>query len=482
MKITKTKLLAFVMALALLALAACSTGDPQVKPEDRLLMADGRLFYGADETGPYGARVVDDPFGEIVSTVKPDEVPTEDGQSNFGEIGATYVRPTSEDDEFIMVEIDEAWYVFYAEKPTQPEPTSSSQTEPATIESTTEPSEEPETETTDPPTELATEATTAPPTEPATDPQSIITQPSPIGKPPEITVTVNGQPVEYSIGLNMWDGAIVDRLDTLQFIMMEDSGIEVPYIKLGGTIAVEFKDNPPATVTLHDKIINTDGSSRYAEQVTEELPLERDGDKLSSEFVANPAAFLSSNSADYEDGNTYRGFYLRCKWDNGNDCEYGFVVRTDAGSIGNTAIRSEYTPEMFADDLFTYLRRNLSAETYGGMYKEISESSAKVVIWVVDSDEYSRVLGEYKNELCEVEVKESSCSLSDMEAMKESIRALGNLRENIPNMGTDEQTNRLRIELFENADSDFVSTLQRLIDNSGIRSYVEVGTGRRRTN
>jgi hypothetical protein len=37
------------------------------------------------------------------------------------------------------------------------------------------------------------------------------------------------------------------------------------------------------------------------------------------------------NSDDYKDGNTYRGFRLRCKWNDGSDCEYGFAVRTDAG-------------------------------------------------------------------------------------------------------------------------------------------------------
>jgi hypothetical protein len=335
-------------------------------------------------------------------------------------------------------------------------------------EATTEPVTEPKTE----PTTEATEPTTEPPAE-----SQPVFDPSPIGKPPEITLTVGGQPVEYSVGLNMWDGAIVDRLDTLQFIMMEDSGIEVPYIKLSGTIEVTFQDNPPETAALYDKIINTDGTSRYAEQVTEELPLAINGGTLSSEFVANPAAFLSSNSEDYEDGNTYRGFYLRCKWENGNDCEYGFVVRTDAGSIANTAIRSEYTQEMLADDLFTYLRRNLSEEAYGGMYKEVAEdSSAKVVIWVVDPDEYSRVLSAYKNELCEIEVKESSCALSDMEALYESIRSLGNARQNIPNMSIDQQTNRLQIELFEDADSDFIDVLQQLIDSSKIRDYIEVST------
>ena len=36
-----------------------------------------------------------------------------------------------------------------------------------------------------------------------------------------------------------------------------------------------------------------------------------------------------SKRKDYEDGNTLRGFRLICTWGE-NECEYVFVIRTDA--------------------------------------------------------------------------------------------------------------------------------------------------------
>ena len=41
------------------------------------------------------------------------------------------------------------------------------------------------------------------------------------------------------------------------------------------------------------------------------------------------AALLSSSSEDYKNGNTLRGFRLLCTWGE-NQCEYAFVIRTDA--------------------------------------------------------------------------------------------------------------------------------------------------------
>jgi len=83
-----------------------------VKPEDRILMVNDKLYYGTNETGPMGAS--DAVEGKILSTVNANQIPTKNGQSNFGEKGAFY---TSDPDlGFVMVQINDEWYVFYVEK------------------------------------------------------------------------------------------------------------------------------------------------------------------------------------------------------------------------------------------------------------------------------------------------------------------------------------------------------------------------------
>lgn len=83
-----------------------------VKPEDRILMVNDKLYYGSDETGPMGLS--DAIEGKIQSTVNANEIPKENGQSNFGEVGASYTNDP--DLGLIMVQINGEWYVFYIEK------------------------------------------------------------------------------------------------------------------------------------------------------------------------------------------------------------------------------------------------------------------------------------------------------------------------------------------------------------------------------
>ena len=84
-----------------------------ISPEDRVLMTDDRLFYGTAETGPLGDSDV--PRSEILSTTENGELPTENGQSNFGCVGNLYTTANDEDT-IIMVHIGEERYVFYDEK------------------------------------------------------------------------------------------------------------------------------------------------------------------------------------------------------------------------------------------------------------------------------------------------------------------------------------------------------------------------------
>ena len=105
----------FTALLLLLALAVtgCSKKEEtqEVAPEDRILMVNDTLYYGTTETGPMGDA--DSVEGKILSTTQGGEVPTENGQSNFGGVGNPYTYDDGNGG--IMVFIDEEYFWFYKE-------------------------------------------------------------------------------------------------------------------------------------------------------------------------------------------------------------------------------------------------------------------------------------------------------------------------------------------------------------------------------
>jgi len=167
--------------------------------------------------------------------------------------------------------------------------------------------------------------------ETSTSPKSITTPVNNVTltNQPEILITSGDKEIPYVAGLNQWNGSIYDREDTFQTIMKKESGIKVPYIQLGETIQIEFKGVAPDKLKLKDYILKENGIPKYTEKEENEIPAKLVNGKLTFKLGVHMAAMLSSNSKDYEPGNTIRGFRLICNWDN-NECEYGFVIRTDA--------------------------------------------------------------------------------------------------------------------------------------------------------
>jgi hypothetical protein len=165
---------------------------------------------------------------------------------------------------------------------------------------------------------------TAPPENSATEVNKVT-----LTNPPEILITAGDKEIPYVAGLNQWNGAIYDREDTFQTILKKDSGIEVSYIQLGESIQIEFKGNPPDKLKLRDYILKEDGIPKYTGKEVNQIPVKLVGEKINFKLEVHMAAMLSSNSKDYEPGNTIRGFKLTCSWGE-NECEYGFIIQTDA--------------------------------------------------------------------------------------------------------------------------------------------------------
>jgi hypothetical protein len=152
-------------------------------------------------------------------------------------------------------------------------------------------------------------------------------------EPSEIMITIDNQTIDYVVGKNKWDGAVFDREDTFKTILKKDSKKVVPYIKLGKTLNIEFKENPPDTIEIFDYLLHEDGNKKYTSKEIVQIPVKLKDGKCSFDFKENPAVFLSSKYDEYEAGRTLRGFKVICRWgknEGANECEYGFIIRTDA--------------------------------------------------------------------------------------------------------------------------------------------------------
>lgn len=155
--------------------------------------------------------------------------------------------------------------------------------------------------------------------------------------PPKILITSEDKEIPYVVGLNQWNGSIYDREDTFQTIIKKDSGIKVPYIQLGKTIQMDFKGIKPDKLVLKDYILKENGIPKYTEKLINEVPVKLVDGKVTFKLDVHMAAMLSSNSKDYEPGNTIRGFKLTCNWGN-NECEYGFIIASDANQLKSELI------------------------------------------------------------------------------------------------------------------------------------------------
>ncbi|QSF43060.1 hypothetical protein [Paenibacillus tianjinensis] len=103
-------------------------------------------------------------------------------------------------------------------------------------------------------------------------------------------------------------------------------------MKLGESVQIQLEKGAPAVYELSDVLLSENGG--YIYRMPEDKPIVMEFSSGSGSFVLkeNMAAFLSSNTKDYEPGATIRGFKLT-KQGGGEKQEYYFVLRTDAGSV-----------------------------------------------------------------------------------------------------------------------------------------------------
>lgn len=144
---------------------------------------------------------------------------------------------------------------------------------------------------------------------------------------PTIKVTANGQEINC-IGMISDDSP--NEADLSIFTELITSKNELCFVNLGENIELscEFATEL-SEITLYDRILTDAGLNKYDNELTQELKVELDKNKGSFSLNSSSAAFLSSDSRDFESGETLRGFSFSLEHD-GKDYLYCFAVHTDA--------------------------------------------------------------------------------------------------------------------------------------------------------
>ena len=124
-----------------------------------------------------------------------------------------------------------------------------------------------------------------------------------------------------------------EEIDKRLKMAMEDKSLEdLPYLPLGENIKLDAVNFQTEEFKITDYILMETGEIRYDEKVAQQLVLPVDGSSASMNLQSNDAAFLSSDSDDYEPGKTIRGMVIRADIE---DAPFAFAIifRTDAGTI-----------------------------------------------------------------------------------------------------------------------------------------------------
>ena len=121
-----------------------------------------------------------------------------------------------------------------------------------------------------------------------------------------------------------------DDSEALTVLAAQNSLSDTPVVPLNSIISITFEGMQPDSVSLNDRVINTDGSQRFGQEpeVVTLIKCECDG-SYNFALPINPAASASSNSRDYEPGAVIRGFTLTAANDAAT-VSYAFALHTDA--------------------------------------------------------------------------------------------------------------------------------------------------------
>jgi len=114
---------------------------------------------------------------------------------------------------------------------------------------------------------------------------------------------------------------------------MEDTFVEeLPYVPLEEEIAINAENFQTEEFSITDYILKENGEIRYQEKVAQSSVIPVEGGAAAYTLTSHPAAFLSSNSEDYEPGKSIRSIVVRADIE-GSTFAFALILRTDAGKF-----------------------------------------------------------------------------------------------------------------------------------------------------
>ncbi|MDD2494505.1 MAG: hypothetical protein PHE29_04855 [Tissierellia bacterium] len=144
-------------------------------------------------------------------------------------------------------------------------------------------------------------------------------------EPPEITITIKDEKIDYVFAKNQWNRSEYDRESTFVTILKELPESDIPYFENGSIVEIVFESNPPNEFYVSDILIDETGRPIYTDKEIKNIPVKLTNGKCQFEIEYHFAYALSSYYAP--DKKSIRGFRMIASWGE-NECEYAFVVKT----------------------------------------------------------------------------------------------------------------------------------------------------------
>ncbi len=145
--------------------------------------------------------------------------------------------------------------------------------------------------------------------------------------PPDITVIGDGVPLPSTVGLNVWNGAMVKRMNTLEYLVTE--GRTAPYVPMGAEIVFRIDEPLPGKVALAGHLLTVDENGTVG-GIAAQGPVDFSYENGTCRFILPPGTAPDSPDDAVSPGLALRGFTVTCTWGE-NVCEYAFLLKTDAG-------------------------------------------------------------------------------------------------------------------------------------------------------
>ena len=143
-----------------------------------------------------------------------------------------------------------------------------------------------------------------------------------------LTATADLFSIDLVLGNDSWSGSAYEGEETFERLMSGLTIEDLPYVRNGERFGIRYEGSAPDSVTLTELILREDGRIKYKSS-GKEYELSAKGTVT---LEPNYATALSSNSWDYMEGNTVKGYRLLCAW-GGNEYEFAFVLRGDPAII-----------------------------------------------------------------------------------------------------------------------------------------------------